>query len=128
MSWSLIEALGAVEVELLLLEIGLGLGDVGLGGLFRGDVGGDVGLGGGDSGLLGLDVWRRAARSRRWRGLALLDVVAFFDVEVGDAAEGGGADVDIGLGLDLSGAADNGGQVLAEQPWLSEPSCSPIAA
>jgi hypothetical protein len=33
-------------------------------------------------------------------------VVALFDVEVGDAAEGGGADVDVGLGLDLAGAAD----------------------
>ena len=32
-----VEGLGAVEVELLLLEIGLGLGDVGFGGLFGGD-------------------------------------------------------------------------------------------
>ena len=44
---------------------------------------------------------------------ALLYLVAFFDVEVGDAAHGGGAEVDIGLGLDLAGAADDRGQVLA---------------
>ena len=40
-------------------------------------------------------------------------MVALFDVEVGDAAEGGGADVDVGLGLDLAGAADDGDQVLS---------------
>ena len=43
--------------------------------------------------------------------LALLHVVTLFDVEVGDAAEGGGADIDIGLGLDLPGAADGGDEV-----------------
>ena len=32
-----VEGLGAVEVELFLLEIGLGLGDVGLGGFFGGE-------------------------------------------------------------------------------------------
>ena len=41
-----------------------------------------------------------------------LYVVAFLDVQVRDAAEGGGADVDVGLGLDLAGAADGGDQVL----------------
>ena len=41
-------------------------------------------------------------------------MVAFFDVEVGDAAEGGGADVDVGLGLDLAGAADDGDEILAD--------------
>ena len=48
------------------------------------------------------------------RTVAVLDVVAFFDVEVGDAAEGGGADVDVGLGLDLAGAADDGDEILAD--------------
>ena len=48
------------------------------------------------------------------RMLPCFDVVAFLDVEVGDAAEGGGADVDVGLGLDLAGAADGGDQVLAD--------------
>ena len=42
-----------------------------------------------------------------------LTLSPFFDVEVGDAAEGGGADVDVGLRLDLAGAADGGDQVLA---------------
>jgi hypothetical protein len=55
-----------------------------------------------------------AARSRRWREWPFFDVVALFDVEVGDAAEGGGADVDVGLGLDLAGAADDGDEVLRE--------------
>ncbi len=45
--------------------------------------------------------------------LAGLNVVAFFDVEVGDATEGGGADVDVGLGLDLAGAVDDGDEILA---------------
>ena len=55
MSLLVVEGLGAVEVELLLLEVGLGLRDVGLGGLLGRDVGGDVGPGGGDGGLLGGD-------------------------------------------------------------------------
>ncbi len=38
-------------------------------------------------------------------------MVALFDVEVRDAAEGGGADVHNGLGLDLAGAADGGDKV-----------------
>ena len=46
-------------------------------------------------------------------GLALLDLVAFLYIEVGDAAHGGGAHVHIGLGLDLAGAADHRGQILA---------------
>ncbi len=45
--------------------------------------------------------------------LAPLNPVAFFHVEVGDAAHRGGADVDVGLWLDLAGAADDGGEVLA---------------
>ena len=49
-------------------------------------------------------------------------VVALFDVEVGDAAEGGGADVDVGLGLDLAGAVDDGdrdpgGRLCRWRPW-----------
>jgi hypothetical protein len=50
-----VEGLGAIPVELLLLEVGLGVLDVGFGGLFGGDIGGDVGLGGGDGGLLAVD-------------------------------------------------------------------------
>ena len=47
-------------------------------------------------------------------GGAGFDVVALFDVEVGDPAEGGGADVDVGLGLDLAGAVDDGDEVLTD--------------
>ena len=47
----------------------------------------------------------------RGHHLALLYPVAFFDVEVGNPAERGGSDVDVGLGLDLARAADDGDQV-----------------
>ncbi len=33
-------------------------------------------------------------------------MVALIDIEMGDAAQGGGADVHVGLGLDLAGAVD----------------------
>ena len=73
-----VEGLGALVVELLLFEVGLGLVDVGLGGVLGGDVGGDVGFGGGDGGLLGvdgglgldvLDAWRGCRPSSRGRPL-----------------------------------------------------------
>ena len=108
-----VEGLGAVEVEFFLLEVCLGLGDVGLGGVLGGDVGGDVGLGGGDGRLLGVDGGLRLDAFHACHDVALMDVVALLDIEVGDAAEGGGADVDVGLGLDLAGAADRGDEVLA---------------
>ncbi len=91
----------------------MALSDVGFGGFFRGEKAGDVGAGGGDGGLLGgdggggLDVFHGGEDG------AGFDVVAFLDVEVGDAAEGGGSDVDVGLGLDLAGAVDDGDEVLA---------------
>ena len=85
---------------------------VGLGGLLGGDVGGDVGLGGGDGGLLAGDIGRLLDIFDRGDRLALLDRVALLHVEVGDPAHGSGADVDVGLGLDLAGAADDRGQVL----------------
>ena len=71
-------------------------------------------LGGGDGGLLGGDGGLGLDAFDRGEGGAGFDVVALFDVEVGDAAEGGGADVDVGLGLDLAGAVDDGDQVLAD--------------
>ena len=40
-------------------------------------------------------------------------MVPFNNVEVGDPAESGGADIDVGLGLDLPGAADDRTQVLS---------------
>ena len=40
-------------------------------------------------------------------------MIAFLYIEVGDAAKGGCAQIDVGLGLDLAGAADDGGQLLA---------------
>ena len=55
--------------------------------------------------------WTLSTVARTGAGLY---VVALFDVEVGDAAEGGGADVDVGLRLDLAGAVDDGDQVLAD--------------
>src|SRR6202041_2278045 len=109
-----IEGLGAVVVELLLLEVSLGLVDVGLGGFFRGDVGGDVGFGAGDGGLLRVDGGFGLDAFDAGEDGALFYVVALLDVEVGDTAEGGGADVDIGLGLDLASAADGGDEVLAD--------------
>ena len=55
-----------------------------------------------------------AAHSRRSRCLAPLYVVAFLHVEVSDAAKRRGADIDIGLGLDLAGSADDRGQILRD--------------
>jgi hypothetical protein len=42
-----------------------------------------------------------------------LTSVSLFYIEVGDAAHGGGAQIRVGLGLDLAGAADHRGQLLA---------------
>jgi hypothetical protein len=109
-----VEFLGAVVVELLLFEVGLGLVDVGLGGGFGGDVGGDVGARGGDGCLLGVDGGLGLDGFDAGEDVALADVVALLDVEVGDAAEGGCADVDVGLGLDLAGAADDRDEVLTD--------------
>ncbi len=53
---SLIESLGAIPIQLLLLQVGLGVLDVGLGCLFCGNIGGNIGLGGGDGGLLAVNV------------------------------------------------------------------------
>ena len=60
--------------------------------------------------------------------LAFFHLLTLLDVEVGDAAHGGGAEVDVELGLDLAGAADNGGEVLALRFWRSEPWCNRTAA
>ncbi len=59
-----------------------------LSGLFRGDVAGDVGVSGGDGGLLRGDGGLGLDALDRGQGSAGFDVVAFLDVEVGDAAEG----------------------------------------
>ena len=48
----------------------------------------------------------------RGHNLALFHQVTLLHVEVGDAAEGCGANVHIGLGLDLTGAADDRSQIL----------------
>ena len=42
-------------------------------------------------------------------------MIAFLDVKMRDPPEGGGADVDVSLGLDLPGAADHRNQVLARR-------------
>jgi len=109
----LVEGLGAVPVELLLFEVGPGVLHVGLGGFFRGQIGGNVGFGGGDGGLLPGDIGFLLHVFDAGHDLALLDHVAFLDVQVGDAAHGRGAQVDIGLGLDFAGAADDRSQILA---------------
>jgi hypothetical protein len=80
-----VEGLGAGKVELLLLEVCLTLGDVGLSGFFCGEKAGDIGVGGGDAGFLsrnrglGLDAFDSG------KGGAGFDVCALFNVEVGDS-------------------------------------------
>ena len=106
------EGLGAVIVELFLLEVGLGMIDVGLGGFLGGDIGIDVGAVGGDGGLLRGDIGFLLDVLDGGDDLALLNVVAFIHVEVGNAAHGVGADVDVSLGPDLAGGAHDGNQVL----------------
>jgi len=39
-------------------------------------------------------------------------MIALFDIKMGDAAKRGGANIDVGLGLDLPGAADD-----VERSW-----------
>ena len=107
------ESLSAVVVELLLFEVGFGVIDVGFGGLFGGDVGIDVGAVGGDGGDLSVDVGLLLHVLDGGDDLALLDVVAFIDVEAGDAAHGIGADVDVSLRSNLAGGTDHGDQILA---------------
>ena len=65
-------------------------------------------------GLLGVDVGFGLHVLDRGEDLALVTWSPSLTIEVGDAAEGGGADVDVGLGLDLAGAADDRGEVLAD--------------
>ena len=97
-----------------MLEVCLGLDDVGVGGFLGGDEGVDVGFGGGDGGLLGRDggLWLDAFHGGE--DSTFFDLIAFLDVEVGDASEGGGAYVDVGLRLDLPGTVDDGGEVLTD--------------
>ena len=109
----LIESLGALPIQLLLLQIGLGVLHVGLGGLFRGNIGSNVGLGGGDGRFLAGDIGLLLHILDGGHRLALLHHVTLFHIEVGDAAHRGGADIHIGLRLDLAGAADHRGQILA---------------
>ncbi len=109
-----VERLGAVPIELLLFQVGLRVLDIGLGGLFRGDVGGNVGLGGGDGSLLAVDGGFLLHVLNGGDNLALGYFVAFLHIEVGDPAHGRCADVDIILGLDLAGAADDRGEILAD--------------
>lgn len=40
-------------------------------------------------------------------------MIAFFDIEVSDRTEGGGADVDIVFGFDFSRSTDDAGKVLS---------------
>ena len=108
------EALGAIPIQLFLLEVGLGMLDVGFGGLFGGNVGGNVGLGGGR--------WWPSGTATLASGCTFSMVAIIwpfftwspsFTMKVRNAAQGGCADVDVGLGLDLAGAADDRGKILA---------------
>jgi hypothetical protein len=108
-----VEGLGALVVELLLFEVGRSFVDVSFGGLLGGDKGIDVGARGVDGGALGGNGAGGLLAFDGGEELAGLGVIAFFDVEVRDSTEGGGADVDVGLGLDLSCAADRGDEIFA---------------
>ena len=54
-------------------------------------------------------------------------MVALFDIKVRDATEGGGADVHVGQGLDLTGSADSGNQVLL-RGFARGDGCNAVAA
>ena len=64
-----------------------------------------------NAGLLGHHAGLGLHALYRGQDLPFLHPVAFFDVEVGDPAKGGGSDIDVGFGLDLPRAADDGDQV-----------------
>jgi hypothetical protein len=106
-----VEGLGALVVELFLLEVSCGLFHVGLGGLFGGDERVDVGARRVDGGLLGGDGAGGLLAFDGCEHLPDFYMVALFDIEVGDATEGGGADVDVGFWLDLTCATHSGDEV-----------------
>ncbi len=87
---------------------------VGLSGFFRGNIGGNVGFGCGNGCCLALDAGFLLDVLDGSDDFTLLDLLAFLDVEVGDAAHGRGAEIDVVLGFDLAGAADDGGQILLD--------------
>ena len=101
--------------------------EVGLGGFFRGNIGGNIGLGGGYGRFLAGDIGRLLHILDLRQGFALLHPVTLFHVEVGDAAHNVGAKVDISSWLDLTGAADHRGQILLARFWRSGLWCSPTA-
>src|SRR5579859_7361313 len=110
----LVEALAASPVQLLLFEISLGVFDVGFGGSLGGDERGNIGLGGGNHGLLRGHVSGRLHVLDAGQNLTFLNVIAFLHIEMDNAAKGGCTHVDVGLRLDLPGAADHGGEVLPD--------------
>ena len=63
--------------------------------------------------LLRADVDRLRHVFNHGEDFALFDMVAFFDIQVGDWAECGGPNIDIIFGLDLSGSADDAGKILS---------------
>ena len=85
-----------------MFQIGFGMRNVGFLGLFRGHIGSNIGLGGGNRGFLTLDVCALLDVLNAGDFLALSDFVAFFYIEMRDAAKGGSPEVDVGLWLDLS--------------------------
>ena len=108
-----VKGLLALPIQPLLLQISFGLGDIGFGSSFRGNIGVNVGFGGGDGGLLAGDSRLLLHMLDAGYRLARLHHVSLFYKEVGDAAEGSSAQIGIRSGLDLAGAADHRNQVLA---------------
>src|SRR5581483_11246157 len=96
------QALGTVEVESRALQVAPGAVEVGLRGAQRGVGGLRVGARHLQRGLVGRDVGGGLHVLQLRQQLAFLHVVAFLHIQLHDLAEGVGAEVDVGLGLDFA--------------------------
>ena len=102
-----VQRLVALIVELGALVLGLRLVQVGGGGVHRGLRRHGVGARGVQGRLHGGNVGRGLNVVQRGQHLALLHPVAFLHVQLGDLAQGVGADVDVHFGLDLARGGDH---------------------
>ena len=91
------EGLGAIPIQLFLFQVGLRVLDICLSGFFRRDVSRNVGFRRSDCGLLAVDVGFLLHVLNGGDHLSLVDSVAFRHVEMGDAAHGIRAYVDVVL-------------------------------
>ena len=107
-----VKGLGAIPVQLLLLQVGLGVVNVGFLCLLRGNIGGNIGLGGGDGSLLAVNACLLLHVLDGGNDLALFHPFTLFDIEVGDSTHGRGAKVHVVFRLDLTGAAHHRRQIL----------------